>query len=233
MIYPKDAKYTEAFVTLVTSDDYVIPAIYLIQSLIQTKTKRKIICMYNNIKEHNIELLEKNGCIPILVEEIPSPYKGTNQRWKTTFSKLNVWKLNYSKVIFLDADCLVFENVDELFELKQLSAVLDPNTDYFNSGVMVIEPSISIFQDMIKKIGILPSYDESDQGFLNSYFEKNFYPLKFEYNADQYVLSLMFINQKIKIIHYSHELKPWKDNVIPINERHKMIHDKWKIFLKR
>lgn len=189
--------------------------------------------MYNNLKEHNVEILEKNGCNPVLVDDIPSPYKDTSKRWKTTFSKLNLWKMEeYSKIIFLDADCLVFENIDELFELTQLSATLDPNTDYFNSGVMVIEPSLTIYNDMIKKLGIISSYDSSDQGFLNSYFEKRFNPLKFEYNADQYVLSLMFISQNIKVIHYSHELKPWKENIKYINEKHQKIHERWKNFKK-
>ncbi|KAF3652102.1 Inositol phosphorylceramide glucuronosyltransferase 1 [Capsicum annuum] len=39
-----------------------------------------------------------------------------------------------------------------------------------NSGVMVVEPSEKVFNDMMSKVTTLPSYTGGDQGFLNSYY---------------------------------------------------------------
>ncbi|XP_052110676.1 inositol phosphorylceramide glucuronosyltransferase 1 isoform X3 [Arachis duranensis] len=44
-------------------------------------------------------------------------------------------------------------------------------TDY-KKGVMVVEPSISLFNDMMNKVNTLPSYTGGDQGFLNSYYSE-------------------------------------------------------------
>jgi len=42
-----------------------------------------------------------------------------------TFSKLNIWKIvDYDKLVYLDADTIVLENIDNLFNYEELSAVL-------------------------------------------------------------------------------------------------------------
>lgn len=68
-----------------------------------------------------------------------------------TFSKINAWRLTqYSKCVFLDADTLVIQNVDELFEREELSAAPDIGwPDCFNSGVFVFEPSLKTFYELI------------------------------------------------------------------------------------
>ncbi len=38
------------------------------------------------------------------------------------------------------------------------------------SGMMLLEPSQERFDDMLKKMHTLASYDDGDQGFLNAYF---------------------------------------------------------------
>ena len=42
--------------------------------------------------------------------------------------------------------------------------------DHFNAGVLLIKPNMDIYEDMISKREILPSYDGGDTGFLNAYF---------------------------------------------------------------
>ena len=70
------------------------------------------------------------------------------------YSKLLVWTLvRYSKIVYLDADLLILENIDDLFHRPELSAVPDmvpPNK--FNSGVMVLRPNLKTFQDMMLKV---------------------------------------------------------------------------------
>ena len=61
------------------------------------------------------------------------------------FTKINIWKqTEYSKLIYLDADTLVLKNIDELFEIDELGAVLGGsvmlNYSGIEAGVLVTEP---------------------------------------------------------------------------------------------
>jgi glycogenin glucosyltransferase len=112
----------------------------------------------------------------ITVEPIICPYKNTEHEASWTNSeltKLHVWNLlQFEKVVYLDADTLVIENIDELFEI-QSSFAASPDIfppDKFNAGVLVIQPNASVFHEMISLVGVLSSHDGGDTGFLNSYF---------------------------------------------------------------
>ena len=69
-----------------------------------------------------------------------------------TFTKINCWLLEkYSKCVFLDADCLVLRNIDDLFEKEEFSAAPDAGwPDCFNSGVFVYRPSKETFQKLVQ-----------------------------------------------------------------------------------
>ena len=69
-----------------------------------------------------------------------------------TFTKLHCWRLvQYEKCVFLDADTLMLQNSDELFDRAELSAAPDSGwPDCFNSGVFVFKPSLQTF-DVIKR----------------------------------------------------------------------------------
>lgn len=68
-----------------------------------------------------------------------------------TFSKIHAWRLTqYTKCVFLDADTLVLQNVDELFDREELSAAPDIGwPDCFNSGVFVFEPSLDTYSNLL------------------------------------------------------------------------------------
>jgi glycogenin glucosyltransferase len=57
-------------------------------------------------------------------------------------------------VFYIDADCLIRENVEEVFELDTDFAaapdVFPP--DKFNAGVMLIRPSLATFNSLLKAI---------------------------------------------------------------------------------
>ena len=78
-----------------------------------------------------------------------------------TFSKLHAWRLTqYSKCVFLDADTLVLQNVDELFDREELSAAPDIGwPDCFNSGVFVFEPSDQTFNRLVTLASQIGSFD--------------------------------------------------------------------------
>jgi alpha-N-acetylglucosamine transferase len=146
-----------------------------------------------------------------------------------SFIHNQIWGLEFEKIVYLDSDCLVLDNIDELFNYPELSAAVDC-CDHFNAGIFVAKPSPQKFQDILTKLkNKLPSYDKADQGFLNSYFKNQFHPLKFKYNADQYILSknMKISEEPIKVIHYEHEHKPWKYNEITVPSELKPIHQQW------
>jgi hypothetical protein len=56
----------------------------------------------------------------------------------------------YSKCVFLDADCFVLRPIDDLFEREEFSAAPDAVwPDHFNSGVFVYQPSKETFSNLI------------------------------------------------------------------------------------
>ncbi|CAN1124289.1 Putative UDP-glucuronate:xylan alpha-glucuronosyltransferase 4 [Linum perenne] len=79
---------------------------------------------------------------------------------------------DYTKVIFIDSDLIVLQNMDHIFTYPQLSASFNTaqNDTIFNSGVMVIEPSDCMFKDLMAKSTYVASVNGGDQGFLNEVF---------------------------------------------------------------
>ena len=71
--------------------------------------------------------------------------------------------------MYLEADTIVVKNIDDLFKCSKFCANLK-HSERLNSGVMVVEPSQALFNDMMRKIKTLSSYTGGDQGFLNSYY---------------------------------------------------------------
>jgi glycogenin glucosyltransferase len=78
-----------------------------------------------------------------------------------TFTKLHCWRLTqFSKCVFLDADCLALKNVDELFEREEFSAATDVGwPDCFNSGVFVFRPSLDTYAKLLEFAVTQGSFD--------------------------------------------------------------------------
>ena len=78
-----------------------------------------------------------------------------------TFTKLHAWKLvEYEKCVFLDADTLVLQNVDDLFNRPEISAAPDIGwPDCFNSGVFVFVPSLQTHNALISHALAVGSFD--------------------------------------------------------------------------
>lgn len=165
----------------------------------------------------------------IRVESILCPYKNVMHEASWTNSeltKLHIWNLTqFRKIVYIDADALVLENIDELFNIESKFAaspdIFPP--DKFNAGVMVIEPDALLFQEMMTLVGVLPSHDGGDTGFLNSYFSSWYSGpacsrLPFSYNAQRTLYWFTYTKQPgywdsikpLKIIHYSSSPKPWE-----------------------
>lgn len=51
----------------------------------------------------------------------------------------------------------MIKNIEDLFKCGKFCANLK-HSERLNSGVLVVEPSKMLFNDMLKKVGTLPSY---------------------------------------------------------------------------
>ena len=106
------------------------------------------LCMFSPRK-----LLQKTFDLVVDVEEFDSKDAANLKLLErpelgVTFTKLNCWKLvQFTKCVFLDADTLVIQNSDELFDREEFSAAPDAGwPDCFNSGVFVFVPSHKTYE---------------------------------------------------------------------------------------
>ncbi|KAK9139725.1 hypothetical protein Scep_009406 [Stephania cephalantha] len=162
----------EAYVTVLhSSEAYVCGAIALAQSIIQTNTTKDLVLLADeSITKKRRKALSFAGWKIKHISRIRSTYakKDTYNEWN--YSKLRIWQLvEYDKVIFIDSDLIVLENIDKFFKFPQLSA-RGNNKVLFNSGIMLIEPSKCVFDTLMNKRRALVSYNGGDQGFLNEAF---------------------------------------------------------------
>ncbi|XP_076931815.1 putative UDP-glucuronate:xylan alpha-glucuronosyltransferase 5 [Bidens hawaiensis] len=165
-------KPREAYVTVLhSSETYVCGAIALAQSILQTNsTKDLILLADDSISPKSIRGLKAAGWKIKLIERIRSPHAKKNAYNEYNYSKLRIWQLiKYDKVMFIDADLIVLNNLDKFFSYPQLSAA--GNDRYmFNSGLVLIEPSQCMFNTLMENIFTFGSYNGGDQGFLNEAF---------------------------------------------------------------
>lgn len=82
-----------------------------------------------DVSQATINLLEDVGCIVYKTDMIALPPELSLQteRWGPAFTKLVSWKkTEFNKLMFLDSDLLVLQNVDYLFDISDtLLATVD------------------------------------------------------------------------------------------------------------
>ena len=223
----------DAYVTLLYGG-FLLGARVLGQSLMESGTEKDMVAMCTEtVSQTTKDVLERDGWKIKDIPNIRSPYDGLSTRgtyFSGIFSKLHVWNMTeYDRIIYLDSDVLVVQPIDRMFDCGTFCAAFR-HSDLFNAGIIVVQPNRTIFNDMIKKINLLDSYDDGDQGFLNVYFQDLVYAPFFNWsgttrehqpmrmpaglNSDigiYYANSRWSIPQeKIMIIHYTFgPFKPW------------------------
>ena len=161
-----------AYVTLIDSD-FDLGAQVLGLSLQDTGTSMDRVALCTEaVSAKTKEALKAGGWSVKEIQNIPNPHKDEiGVKNHSGFSKLYVWNMTeYERIIYLDSNVLILSNIDHLFDCGTFCAAFR-DTDMFNSGVMVVEPSSAVFKDMRKEVPFLPSYNGGDQGFFNEYFK--------------------------------------------------------------
>ena len=217
-----------AYVTTLCNGDAYVPGVEALGgSLDRAGAKHpKLLVVTPDVPEHARKLLADKGWTLRDCEPIANPRTDQDMffsRFRNTFSKLNAWSLTeLDKIVLLDADTIVLQNIDELFERPSLAAAPDfLLPDRFNSGVMVVDPSRDVFERMLDALFTSGSYDGGDQGFLNTFYPDWYtgpagHRLPAGYNLHQFIYQflrahpflLRQVEHEAKIVHYTVQ-KPW------------------------
>lgn len=171
---PTDQRY--AFVTLLYNDAFALGVRTLGQSLRATKDKKRhnidhVVLITPKVSKDMEEWLKQDGWTVKRVEAAGNPNHTFDKRLHGVYTKLEIFQMtDYHRVVYLDADTTLLENVDELFLCGPFCAVMR-HSELINSGVIVAEPSETLYNDMKRKAAMgLYSYTGGDQGFFNSYY---------------------------------------------------------------
>ncbi len=213
-----------ACVTVVTTPSYVLGAQVLGHSIRRSGWPHELLVLVTpdidsasrrqlaQIWDHVVE-------VEPIANPIPADARGL-EAFATTYTKLRIWgQAEYSKLVFVDADAIVLGDLTGLLRRPAFAAAPCASIpDCFNSGVMVVQPSRPVLRDMLSKINELPSYDGSDQGFLNSYFA-DWYAgpserrLPMIYNMPRmlaiYAPAWERVKADMKVLHFHGPRKPW------------------------
>ncbi len=220
------------YVTLLSTDDYLLGVLCLLDSLLSVKSRYPLYVLCSDgISNQSIMVLKKIGVeYQILNEHIEHDVE-LNQRsdkvhWNYTFDKLYIWTLTqFDKIVFLDSDMQVVRNIDFLFDKPHMSAVVAdkfnfPGLRTLNSGLMVINPNISEFEGMVKVwySGEIKEKVVGDQDIIRKYFaswddEKLGLPqgcnVFFSESYDWMNLIKESDVSPVQVVHYIGKKKPW------------------------
>lgn len=228
---------SEAYVTLLYGDEFLLGVRVLGKSIRDTgSTKDMVVLVSDGVSDYSKRLLMADGWIVEKISLLANPNQVRPKRFWGVYTKLKIFNMTkYKKVVYLDADTIVVKSIEDLFKCRKFCANLK-HSERLNSGVMVVEPSEEVFNDMMSKVTTLHSYTGGDQGFLNSYYTGFANAHVFEpdmpqevlnsrpvpemerlstlYNADVGLYMLankwMVDEKDLRVIHYTlGPLKPW------------------------
>lgn len=154
------------------------------------------------------------------------------EHWNYTFDKLLLWGLtDYDKIVYLDADMMVLDNIDHLFARPDFSAVaagrsINSQWTRLNSGTLVIEPSEHTCRRLLSQVAQTAERYRAegssvgDQDVINDYLPTwpsaqalhlpEDYNLFFKHLTAYHHLGYKY-GDNIKVIHFIGQHKPWHD----------------------
>lgn len=229
-----------AYVTILTTENYASGCLVLKQSLIDVSAKYPfyVVCP-NDISDNVKQFLSKNDLQYILLENLSPDIIDRNNLssyWNNTLFKIKVFDLvNFDKLVFLDTDMIVLQNLDHLFDYPHMSAsdagaVLYPEwKGGINSGLMVVEPDHNVYTGMLSCVDTaFEKRTKKNLGFGDQDIIKEFYPswgnqqhlhLSEVYNTmlgyGGVLRKAKLINswRDIKVYHYTGSQKPWNKSI--------------------
>ena len=178
----------KAYVTVLTSASYLMGCVALDRSLKTVNSKYPLIVVCpDSIDKSVLASLETYGIQYSTMENLPANILSRDNNigyWNNTLFKIKVFDLiSFEKIVFLDTDMIILNNIDHLFDYKHMSAVaagavLFPEwSEGINSGLMVIVPNHDIYLELVDNIEPAYNYRESiGLGFGDQDIIKRVYP---------------------------------------------------------
>lgn len=176
-----------AYITLLSTESYLPGVLALNRSLALVSAKYPLVVLASNgLSENAVGILEQQGLETIRLEV---SLVGCNKRecinqeagyshWSNTFDKLAIWRMTqFDKLVFLDSDMMVMKNIDHLFMLPHMSAVIsdkydEPDGKELNSGLIVVEPSVKDYLGLCSLLesGRIKKENMGDQDVIRAYY---------------------------------------------------------------
>ncbi|PRQ39532.1 putative inositol 3-alpha-galactosyltransferase [Rosa chinensis] len=122
-----------AYVTFLAGNgDYVKGVVGLAKGLRKAKSAYPlVVAVLPDVPEEHLQILESQGCVVRPIEPVYPPENRTQfsmAYYVINYSKLRIWEfVEYEKLIYLDGDIQVFDNIDHLFDMPNgyFYAVMD------------------------------------------------------------------------------------------------------------
>lgn len=188
-------KENYTYITLINTDKYLNGALCLFESLKKVKSKYPFSVLItdgvseeseNVLREYDINVIKSARKVHVPSEVLKKNIQENMNHWNYSFDKLLVFELTeFDKLIFIDSDMYILENIDHLFEKDHMSGVILGESfpkDYYSSwtrtqlssGLMVIVPQEGIIEEFENKFGDLLYYNGAigDQQIIWEYYSK-------------------------------------------------------------
>ena len=223
-------KYGNAYVTLLSTLDYLDAVLVLHESLKEVKSRYPLVCGLTEdifLKEV-VESLTKRG---IIVEKIPKLQYSEKTREKekdkkeeektsvlNTASKISLFELiDYDKLCYIDADTMVVENIDSLFNWPD-GSMIEPSpgeeeNQYGFTGLFIFQPRYHR-ADFYKKL--VTECEGADGDILGSlwFYTRTSYSHRIPYPYCMHYSMIKCLSDNRgrclpKVIHFCNKEKPW------------------------
>lgn len=169
-----------AYVTLMSTNNYLYGCIGLMYSWKQTNSKYPFYCIVTeNITKENIKILEDIGYnviidnlyIPNSYYKLLKEYEETGEYatpignstadlskngWQYAWTKLQIFKYTqFTKLLYIDADSYVVQNLDEMFNYPGWSSCVEYDAQWtglhrFVSSFFMIEPNEEVYNELLQ-----------------------------------------------------------------------------------
>lgn len=206
-----------AYVTLLSSDDYLKPVLILNRNLKELNSMYPLYVMVTDeIKPETIKYLEKEQVqyqiVPTITYSDKTIAATPSIRLQKTASKINIFNLEqFDRVVYMDADGFFIKTIDELFEYPDGALYNENGTAFTN--LFVCDPqnhSFNLYYTLLKNTNMWDG-DLIEQLWFP--FKTNeLYSIPSEYHVTITVdlNNLYPLEQKLFGLHFCSEFKPWQ-----------------------
>lgn len=214
-----------SYVSLINTDSYLKGVLCLNESLKAVNSIYQLsVLITNDISEKSIQALKAFNINIIKMDnriDVPGWIKERNvklkmEHWNNSFDKLLMFELTmFEKIVFIDSDMYVIENIDNLFDKPNMSGVIlgkSFDSDYykewtrtqFSSGLLVVEPKINSIDGLNKVFENIKKSDGAigDQQVLWNYFY-DWSSKKELHLSERYTVCFEHIDYYLKKLNYN------------------------------